>query len=158
MYPYFDIEGLSAERLLTQWRWLCPQEVKLVAVSPFGDLFLAAPEGAVHRLDVSLAKFERIARSVSEFNEQASDSERLQDWFSEDVAAALFEEGFRPKKGQCLGYKTPIVFKESTGKAENIYIAELYEYVSFLGDMHCQIRNVPDGGKVRLVVGPPPTK
>jgi hypothetical protein len=35
---------------------------------------------------------------------------------------------------------------------ENVYVADLYEQVSFLGDLNRQISKLPDGTKVRLHV------
>jgi hypothetical protein len=46
---------------------------------------------------------------------------------------------------------------ESRGVPENPYVDDLYEHVSFLGDLHRQIADVPNGGKVRLKVGEPPS-
>ena len=154
MYPYFDVADLSTEGLLANWRWLCPQEVRLVAVDAFGDLFLADGQGMVWRLDTPGGQLERISESVAEFKHLAESLVKRKEWFFEDVAVSLGERGFRPAKGQCLGYKTQIVFKESTGAVTNVYLANLDEYVSFLGDLHNQMKDLPDGGKVRVVVGP----
>jgi len=158
MYPYFDVRDLSVERLLKEWLWLCPGNRRLVAVDAFADLFLEDGERAVVRLETTNGKLDRIADSVAEFLKSTQDINIRKDWFSEDVALSLAEQGFNPSKGQCIGYKTPIVFKESTGDASNVYIAELYEYVSFLGDLHFQMRYVPDGGQVRLIIGGEPKK
>jgi hypothetical protein len=40
---------------------------------------------------------------------------------------------------------------------DNVYAADIYEYVSFMGDIHHQLQDVWDGGKVRLR-GEPRTK
>jgi hypothetical protein len=45
---------------------------------------------------------------------------------------------------------------KSSGTPGNVYIADLNEYVSFLGDLHFQLKDVPDGGKVRLIIGKKP--
>jgi hypothetical protein len=50
-----------------------------------------------------------------------------------------------------------LFFDESQGVPDNAYVADLYEHVSFLGDLHRQIGDVPNGGKVRLKVGQPPS-
>jgi len=42
------------------------------------------------------------------------------------------------------------MFAES-GAPNNAYLADLYEQVSFLGDLHRQISKLPDGTKVRFV-------
>lgn len=158
MYPYFDVADFSTDKLLANWRWLCPQDVGLVAVDAFGDLFLEDGQRMVWRLDTSGGQLERISQSVEEFKQSAESLEKRKEWFFEDVALSLSEQGFRPTKGQCLGYKTPIVFEESSGAGTNVYIANLDEYVPFLGDLHQQMKDVPDGRKIRIIVGPKPGK
>jgi hypothetical protein len=50
---------------------------------------------------------------------------------------------------------TPVVFAESANVPNNAYVADLYEQVSFLGDLHRQIADSANGGKVRLKIGLP---
>jgi hypothetical protein len=78
-------------------------------------------------------------------------------WFAEKQLAALSQRGLKPSDLQCIGFKTPVVFAESRSVPDNSYVADLYEQVSFLGDLHRQIANVPNGGTVRLKAGQPPT-
>jgi|SRR5215470_838786 len=157
MYPYFDVDCLSGERLLEEWRWLCPGNLRLIAVDAFADLFFEDGESAILRLDTTIGRPDRIAGSAEEFVRFTKSSDYRKKWFCEDVALALAEQGFDPPKGKCIGYKTPIVFAGSSGHLSNVYIADLYEYVSFLGDLHSQMKDVPDGGKVRLVIGKKPS-
>lgn len=156
VYPYFDMEGLPSDALLANWRWLCPQDVLLVAVDAFGDLFLQDAQGAIFRLDVCGAQLEPISETRNEFESGARSYDLRKKWFYEDVAVALWEHGLSVSKGSCLGYKTPIVFVQSTGAAANVYIARIEEYVPFLGDLHFQMRDVPEGGRGRLIVAPEP--
>jgi hypothetical protein len=64
----------------------------------------------------------------------------------------------KPNDLQCIGFKVPVVFAESADVPNNAYVTDLYEQVSFLGDLHRQIADTPDGAKVRLKVGQPPAK
>ena len=52
----FDVAHLSVERLLENWRWLCPEPVILHARNAFGDLFLQKESGRVFKLDVSVGR------------------------------------------------------------------------------------------------------
>ena len=158
MYPYFDISGVSTERLLHEWKWLVLGDCNVVAVSPVGDLFLEDGESRVHWLDVARGTISAIASSALEFREMTKNDANRNRWFMEELAAVAQRKGFRPGKGQCLAYKIPIVFKESTTAPENMYVADLYEYVSFMGDIHRQISDVPDGGKVRIKIEPDPKR
>jgi hypothetical protein len=158
MYPYFDIDGISAEKLLREWKWLAPGEFDLLAVNAYGDLFLHDAHGIVHRLDLTSGTLIEVAASVDEFRETASDPEKKREWLLEDLAAQAGRNGCSPGKFQCIGGKIPFVFEQSATAPNNLYVADLYEYVSFMGDIHSQMKDVPDGGQVRLTVQPPPVE
>jgi hypothetical protein len=156
MYPCFDIGGISTESLLREWKWLAPGEFSLLAVNAFGDLFLQDGRGIVHRLDLTRGTISSIAASSEEFRQAAKDVEKKTKWFLEDLAEGAERKGCSPGKRQCIGGKIPFVFAQSANAPDNLYVADLYEYVSFMGDLHCQMKNVPDGGQVRIRVQPPP--
>lgn len=158
MYPCFDIDGISVERLLREWKWLASGEFNLLAVNAFGDLFLQDSRGWAHRLDVTSGTISPIATSTEEFREAAKDVRRKKDWLLEDLAEQAEHEGCCPGKGQCLGGKIPFVFAQSANAPDNMYVADLYEFVSFMGDLHSQMKNVPDGGQVKIKVQPRPVK
>lgn len=50
-----------------------------------------------------------------------------------------------------LWFSVPLVFAES-GSPDTPYVADLYEHISFLGDLNRQISSLPDGAKVRIRV------
>ena len=154
MYPNFDVDGLSFEKLLGEWRWLVHGNFRLLAVNAFGDLFLEALDGDVHRLDVTNATLSPIAASAKDFAAATATPEKKRDWFLEDLARQAAQRGCSPGKGQCIGYKIPVVFKESANAPNNLYVADLYEFVSFMGEIRRQMKDVPDGTKIRLKVVP----
>jgi hypothetical protein len=154
MYPNFDIEDLSAEKLLLEWKWLVCGTFELLAVNAFGDLFLEDSNCNVHWLDITNAAFSAIAASAQDFTIAAATPEKRNEWLLEGLAEQAARRGFRPGKGQCVGYKIPAVFKESATSPNNLYVADLYEFVSFMGDVHNQMKNAPDGSQIRLKVVP----
>jgi hypothetical protein len=74
-------------------------------------------------------------------------------WFAEEDEEAAAARGLKPNTTQCIGFSVPLVFAES-GSPDSPYVADLYEHISFLGDLNQQISGLPDGAKVRLVVAP----
>ena len=154
MEQWFLVDGLEVERLLSEWRWLCPQRMTLVARTAFGDLFLRDEAGAVFWLDTAVGKLSKVASSEAEFREAARTGEKRSQWFAEPDFQACTKRGLNPTPSECVGFSVPIVFAES-GSSNTPYIADLYEYVAFLGDLHRQISSSPDGAKVRLHVQPP---
>ena len=149
MESYFAVGELSVERLLEQWRWLCPQDMTLVAEDAFGDLFLREESGAILKLDLAIGQIKKIAESETQFRQLATTKEKREEWFAETDELAAASRGLKPAAGQCIAFKIPLVFAES-GTPNNAYVADLYEYVSFLGEVHRQISALPQGSKVRL--------
>jgi hypothetical protein len=59
----FDVAHLSIDRLMSEWRWLCPQPMTLVARTAFGDLFLRDASGKVSKLNVSAGQLTEVSES-----------------------------------------------------------------------------------------------
>lgn len=61
MKQHFLVDHLGIERLLSEWRWLCPYQMVLIARRAFGDLFLRDDAGAVFWLETSVGELTKIA-------------------------------------------------------------------------------------------------
>jgi len=151
----FPVSHLDVERLLPEWRWLCPDKMQLLARNGFGDLFLCTDCGEVYWLDAGGGKCTQIAASEVEFRASAAMKETRELWFAEADKEAAALRGLIPNADQCIGFPIPLVFKER-GTGNKPYLVDLYEGVSFLGDLHRQMRDVNDGEKVRLHIRPEP--
>ena len=154
----FDVDQLDVSRLLEQWRWLCGQSVTLVARNGFGDMFLRTDERKILWLNVGGGTLTEIAESDLGFEHSLAESAKRELWFAEQQLPAFAKRGLKPNDLQCIGFKTPVVFAESRSVPDNAYVADLYEQVSFLGDLHRQIADTPNGAKVRLRVDQPPVE
>lgn len=133
--------------LLANWRWLInPTEYVLLAVSPFADLVLQDRSGAVCLLDINMGE-------IVCATESGADPERLFPFaFDEKLTAKYRDAGLFLTDGKCYGYKLPVITAGSSFEPGEVYVADLAEYVSFLGDFHRQIQDVEDGGKIRLKI------
>jgi hypothetical protein len=120
MYPCFEVDGISWERVLSEWKWLGAGEFRLLAVSAFGDLFLQDVHGGVHWLDVAGGKFSTIANSTKKFREAGTELSNKEEWFLEERAKEAERKGYSPGKGPCVGSKIPWVFKESADMPDNV--------------------------------------
>src|SRR5882762_1259482 len=154
----FNIEQLDVNGLLEQWRWLFADPMTLVARNGFGDMFLRTTKGKILWLNVGDGTLTEIAESESGFEHSLGELAKRELWFAEQQLAALAKHGLEPNNLQCIGFKTPVVFAESANVPDNAYVADLYEQVSFLGDLHRQIADNPNGAKVRLRVGQSPAE
>jgi hypothetical protein len=155
IHDWFAVDHLDVDRLLVEWRWLCQGPVALVARNAFADLFLRDASGHVCCLDVAIGKLTKVADSEKQFRELATTRENQEEWFALADESAAVAKGLEPNTTQCIGFGLPLVFAES-GSPDTPYVADLYEHVSFLGDLNRQIAELPEGAKVRLVIAPKP--
>jgi len=132
MYPCFDVEGISAERLLHEWKWLVDGTFRLVAVNAFGDLFLSDAQGRVCWLDVTNGTASEITDSVTEFTAAMKNDEFKKRCFLEALTRQAEPEGFRPGKGQCIGYKIPCIFRERAQTWQRILMEQTSTSMSLL--------------------------
>jgi hypothetical protein len=152
---WFQVDGLDIERLLSDWRWLCSSPMSLLARNVFGELFLEDESGTVFWLDTTVGKLSKVAQTKTEFLELAETSPKREEWFVEQEALAYANRGLIPSSSQCIGFGVPAVFAEG-GTPDKAFVANIYEHVSFLGDLHQQISSLPDGSKVRMRIAPKP--
>jgi len=93
MENWFAVDHLDVERLLADWRWLCPQRTTLVARNAFADLFLRDESGEVFRLNVAVGKLAKVADSEAQFRELAASHEKREEWFAEADEQAAAARG-----------------------------------------------------------------
>jgi hypothetical protein len=132
--------------LAKDWEWLIELGgYHLLAISPFGDLLLQDDAGAISLLDINLGAVE--AATVT----GTDPAVLFPIAFDDRVAAGYRKAGLLLSEGKCYGYKKQCVAGGSV-EVENVYVASTAEYVSFMGDFHYQIKDIPDGGTVILKV------
>ena len=117
----------------------------LLEISPFGDLFLKDFTGSFCLLDINFGELKYA-------DVEGSDPALLFPFaFDMVIATNYVQAGLLPVDGQCYAYKIPSVAGGSL-EVSNVYVATAAEYISFMGDFHHQIMDVPDGGRIRLKV------
>ena len=103
-------------------------------------------------LDVGTGKTELAATSVAELNEQLSNRDFVMERFLvEDFVAARDALGAL-QAGQVYGYKTPPVLGGGFD-ISNLEVADVAVHFSVLGQVHRQVRNLPDGTPVSSIAG-----
>ena len=94
----FPVDNLQVDRLLEQWRWLCPASFGLVARNAFGDLFLRDTEGKVNWLDVTGGELKKVADGDDAFWE-VIESDAIVGWDCSDgnwIRKTRFEVSAKP--------------------------------------------------------------
>lgn len=100
-------------------------------------------------VDVQAPETEPVAESPEQLKALLGSDGGQQRWLRKPDVQKLMLKGIHLATGQCYGFKVPFVLSAS---ANEPYVADIYEYVPFLGDFHRQLQDVPDGEKVIVKV------
>src|SRR5579864_5244708 len=100
MEQWFRVDNLGIERLLSEWRWLCPHRMALVARTEFGDLFLRDDSGAVFWLNTAVGRLTKVSSSEAQFREMSETTEKRREWFAEPDVKAFASRGLIPNASQ----------------------------------------------------------
>ena len=132
--------------LAKDWGWLIDLDHQtLLSISPFGDLLLRDDTGEISLLDINLGILEYASTGGTD------PASLFPIAFDDQIASGYRAAGLLLQPGKCYGLKIPGVTGGSF-EVDNIYIASVAEYISFTGNFHYQIKDIPDGTKVKIKV------
>jgi hypothetical protein len=143
----------STADLINEWRWLVGGSVRLLGWASSGDLFDVDAKGVVTRVDTGSGELERCALSIGEFYLGLEDRERAESLLLLPVVREFKAHHGQLRPGECLGFATLPVFG-GRYSVENRRRLTVTEHASFTGDVHRQIRDLPDGEQVSIKVIP----
>lgn len=146
-----DPGNLDWPRLLAGWAGLVPAEFEVWLMNRFGDLFLVLPDGAVQMLDVGNGRLDELAGSRDEFRRIVDEDDNASLWFMIPLVDRLVEAGITPQTGQCYCFLTPPILGGEYS-VENTRVVPIEELFGLYGSYHEQLRDLPDGAKVRIKV------
>jgi len=143
----------SDEELLPSWRWLIGGLPRLLGWSSAGDLFVVSPEGQVAMLDPGGGNVEILADSVTAFHALLRDGKRAAALLQQPIVDAFEATNGPLPEGRCLSFTTLPVFGGAY-TVENRYSLPIKEHAGVTGEIHRQIRDLPDGAKVQFKIVP----
>ena len=135
-----------SDRLTENWTWLIGTDKKVIMISAIGDMFLMADNKSIYWLDVGLGKVEQIATDIEEFKTKLKNVEKVNDWFMIDLTTELRSDK-KLKDGQLYSYKKlPVIGGDYS--VDNFEPADMEVHFSFTGQIHQQIKDLPDGTRI----------
>lgn len=144
-----DTTDLDWFEVLQPWGDVLPDEFTVWFANRLGEPFLVLEDGTVSRLDLEGGELECLATSRDALAEAIDTGPNATLWLRVneiDRAAAAA----RPlETGECYGYRQPLILGGRPDE-ENLCVRAAAEYISFLGQMHAQIRDLPDGAEVNI--------
>lgn len=143
----------AVKELAASWGWMLREPFVPLLFSALGDVFVERDSGGVWWLNTGVGELTQIAESVDEFRELLG-TELADEWFLPALVGRLHAAGKVAQPGQCYTYVTLPVFEEGTYEVSNLNAVPAHEHFMLTGDIHREIKGLPDGAKVRLSVAP----
>ncbi|MGD9588287.1 MAG: T6SS immunity protein Tdi1 domain-containing protein [Pyrinomonadaceae bacterium] len=140
-------DALSALR--KAWDWLLPQPFDPVMASTLGDVFFQQGGSDVYWLNTGTAEITQVATSRAEFMELLR-TKKADEWFMPNLVEQLKVAGKFLGPDGCYTYVSLPIFSEGKYEVANLNPVPAVEHFSITGDIHRQIRHLPDGSKVRI--------
>ena len=138
-------EALSA--LETAWSWLLPSCFEPVLASTLGDVFFQQGGAEVFWLNTGTAEITCVAASRSEFMELLG-TEKADEWFMPGLIEQLKVAGKSLQPDGCYTYVALPIFSEGKYEVSNLNPVPSAEHFYMTGEVHRQIRDLPNGAKV----------
>jgi hypothetical protein len=131
------------------WGWIGLDPAEILATNAFGNVIVRATDGSYWRVCPEGWSCEQVARNVDEFAAVSRDEEFRIDWDMEHLVDLARRKLGPLSEGWCYCLKLPAVIGGSY-EAGNLGTNTLDELIRFSGDMAKQIKDVPDGGYIRI--------
>jgi hypothetical protein len=146
-----DQSGNDWVALLKGWGSVLPASFTLWIVNRFGDLIIVLDDRSVHMLDLGSGQLSRLADSRDEFAKLLDIDDNANNWLMIPLVDQLVAAGMILTPERCYGFKVPPVLGGSYD-LENVVTVPLIERYSLMADILRQIKDVPDGTPVKLVL------
>jgi hypothetical protein len=131
------------------WGWTGLEPTEVLDINAFGNLLVRAVDGTFWRICPEELSCEKIARDTDGFAALSGQEDFQVDW-QMTWLVELAERKLGPlPKGRCYCLKVPALLG---GKYDdsNFGTNSLKELIAFSGDLAEQIRDVPDGGQIKI--------
>jgi hypothetical protein len=138
--------------LVERWKWILPARFTPWMMNRFGDLFLCTDDGKVHWLRLDNGTLKCVAESKDNFCDKLDAPGAANDWLMLPLVDRLVAAGKILRDRQCYGFiQIPILGGDYT--VANVEVRDIAAQYDFIGQAFQQLRDLPDGTPVELVIG-----
>lgn len=146
-----DFSNIESNKLIADWIWLIGNDKKPIMISSIGDMFLQDYNDNIYWLNAGEGLLDFVSSSFNDFKLKLKDDSQVDEWFMIRLVKEIKESGLELSSGKLYGYKKlPIIGGDYI--PENFELTDLEVHFSLTGQIHRQIKDLPDGTKVNFKV------
>lgn len=144
-----DFSHLDRKRLVGDWQWLIGNDKLPILISSIGDLFLEDQNGKIFWLNVGAGTIQEVASSSADFRNKMNDDNLANEWFMFALVEEIILSGKPLAPNQIYSWITPPILGGKYA-AENVELNDIEVHFSIYGQIHAQIKDLPDGTKIKF--------
>ena len=145
-----NTDGIDVNALLSDWRWLVPENLKPTVTTAFGDVFLCDEAGKVHFLDTLYGELKQAASSQTEFEQLCEDRDFRRKYFQSFFVMEMRKMHGELQVGECYSCDVPPTLGAEL-EPEEFERTNLDVHLSILGQVHRQTKHLPAGTRIDKV-------
>jgi hypothetical protein len=144
------LDDIELNRILKTWTWLVGENKAVIALTKIGDALLKDTDNKLFLLNTRVGALTEISGNYLDF---------INGNLNKDLFNEILLPGFintleskiilKPKQVYCFIY-LPLIGGDYI--KENIYAGDVYEHYNLTGEIHLQLKNLPDGTEVEFKV------
>jgi len=142
-----DVTRYSSEILLDDWKWLIKKPLSPFLMTLFGDLFLKDANDGFWWLDTFEGKLHKISDSQDDFYKYIADPEKFVEMFMVEIVDINKQIRMNLSENQCYSFKVPPILGGQI-EPENIEACDIFVNLSITGQIHRQIKDLPNATKI----------
>lgn len=145
------LDDIDLSGILKTWIWLTGEDKTVIALTKSGDALLKDNDNKLHFLNTSVGELTMICENYLDFGAGKLDNDAYEEILLQNLVDELEKSGkvLKPKQVYAF-YKLPLIGGDYN--KENVYALDVYEHYSLTGEMHFQLKDLPDGTKVKFKV------
>jgi len=142
-----DTNKIDLEDICSSWQWCLTDQKSVALVSSVGDIFLVGKDDTINWLDTSVGQISKIANNIEHFEQLLNDEENIDNWFLATLVEQLINNGKTLKENEVYSFKVlPALGGEYS--VDNLEITDISVHFSTTGQIHEQIKDLPDGMRI----------
>ena len=142
-----DTDKIDLEDICSSWQWCLGDQKSIALVSCVGDMFLIGNDDTVNWLDTSIGQIKKVADNLEAFELLLNIEQNIDNWFLASIVEQLILNGKTLKENEVYSFKT-LPALGGAYSIDNLEITDISVHFSFTGQIHEQIKDLPDGAKV----------
>jgi hypothetical protein len=139
--------GVDMEALLSDWIWAMAEPLRPVLITALGDVFAQGESGAVYFVDVVGGAISIVADDGATFQELLQDAKFVTERMYPSRIVELRRAGMSLEPGQVYSHKHPLVLG-GEDELENIEQTDVAVHVGIHGQIHQQVKDLPEGTSI----------